>query len=275
MFPALAILIAPFVHAQVTESAVVNQLKKLRSYSADQRPAATVKVALDIRTLPAGPEKVSLATNLAGLSTEGDQGKRTLQTVADTLAGALAESPVTAERTEIPDAYIELASLVRYEGVTTTLADPLFVKAGKQLAANDAAVEKVDFTLRDLENKEVTLSKLRGKIVMVNFWATWCPPCRLEMPDLDFLYTTFQSQGLVVLSITDEDPAKVHSFIATSGYHPPVLLDPGGAVRKLFRFEGIPRTFLFGRDGKLIGVAEDQRTRGQFLEMLSKAGLHP
>jgi thiol-disulfide isomerase/thioredoxin len=271
---ALILLIAPLLHAQASESSISGEIQKLRSYSADQRPAATTKVALEIRTLPTGSKKVDLATSLAGLATEGDQGKQTLQAVADTLARALAESPVTPKNDEIPSPYRELASLVRYEGVTTTLADALFVKAGKQLAANDAAVEKVDFTLKDLNNKKVTLSELRGKIVMVNFWATWCPPCRLEMPDLDFLYTSFQPQGLVVLSITDEDPAKVNSFIAASGYHPPVLLDPGDAIRKLFRFEGIPRTFLFDRGGKLIGVAEDQRTRGQFLAMLARAGLH-
>ncbi len=69
---------------------------------------------------------------------------------------------------------------------------------------------------------------------MVNFWATWCGPCRLEMPDLDRLYSHFQPQGLVVLSISDEDSFKVASFISPTGYHPPVLLDPGGKVHKLF-----------------------------------------
>ena len=67
------------------------------------------------------------------------------------------------------------ARLVRYEGVTITLTDPLYVKAGQILAANDADVAKADFTLNDHE-KPVTLSALKGKIVLVNFWATWCPP---------------------------------------------------------------------------------------------------
>ncbi len=275
MLLALTFLAAPLLHAQASESSISGELQKLRSYSADQRPAATVKVALDIRTLPAGPKKVGLATSLAGLSTEGDRGKQTLQAVADTLARALTESPVAPKKNEIPDPYLELASLARYKGVIATLTDPLYAKAGDELAANDAAVERANFTLRDLHNKKVTLSKLRGKIVMVNFWATWCPPCRLEMPDLDFLSTHFQSQGLVVLSITDEDPAKVTSLIARSGYHPTVLLDPGSTVHKLFHVQGIPRTFIFGRDGKLAGVAIDQSTRSQFLELLSKTDLQP
>ncbi len=275
MLLSLTLLVAPLLHAEASESSLTGELQRLRSYSAEQRPAATVKVAIDIRALPSGPKKVGLATSLAVLSTEGDQGKQTLQAVADTLAGALAESPVAPKKNEIPYPYIELASLVRYKGVTTTLTNPLYARAGRELSADDAAVEKADFTLKDLHNKKVTLSALRGKIVMVNFWATWCPPCRLEMPDLDFLSTHFQPQGLVVLSITDEDPVKVNSLIASSGYHPTVLLDPGDAVHKLFHVEGIPRTYIFGRDGKLAGVAIDQSTRRQFLELLLRAGLHP
>jgi thiol-disulfide isomerase/thioredoxin len=164
---------------------------------------------------------------------------------------------------------------VRYEGVKTTLADPLYTKALQLLVAGDAEIAKADFTLKDLHNKKVTLSELRGKIVVVNFWATWCGPCRLEMPDLDLIYTHFQPQGLVVLSITDEDAFKVGSFIAPSNYHPQVLLDPDGKVHKLFHVDGIPKTFVFNREGKLVAEAIDQRTRRQFLGMLSNTDLHP
>lgn len=234
-----------------------------------------MKIALDIRTLPPGKNKLSLADGLCHLSTEGDAGAEALQAVADTLAKSLAETPIPAKGDRPPMPYIDLANLVRYENVKTTLDDPLFAKAQQILIAQDAEVEKVDFTLRDLHNKKVTLSDLRGKIVMVNFWATWCGPCRLEMPDLDLLYKHFQPQGLVVLSISDEDAFKVGSFFATSTYHPTVLLDPGGKVHKEFHIEGIPRTFLFDRQGKLVAEAIDQRTQRQFLQMLSKTDLHP
>ena len=265
---------APLLLADSAESAITSQLKNLRSVPTDKRPAATMKLALDIRALPAGQSNLKLADALCHLSTEGDAGHDTLQAVADTLSKALAESPVPAKGDQPPMPYLDLAQLVRYEQVNATLDDPLYAKAQQTLAAQDAEVEKADFTLKDLHNKKVTLSELRGKIVMVNFWATWCGPCRLEMPDLDRLYTHFESQGLVVLSITDEDSFKVSSFLAPANYHPPVLLDPDGKVHKLFHVEGIPRTFVFNRDGKLVAEAIDQRTLRQFLGMLQKTDLH-
>jgi peroxiredoxin len=159
--------------------------------------------------------------------------------------------------------------------LTTTLSDPLFAKATQTLADDDADVQKADFTLKDLKGKKYTLSELRGKIVMVNFWATWCPPCMQEMPDLDRLYTHFEPQGLVVLSITDDQPFKVSSYVNTSSYHPPVLLDYEGKVHQQFHIVGIPRTFIFDRDGKLIAEAVDRRVMHQWLELLSKTDLHP
>jgi thiol-disulfide isomerase/thioredoxin len=275
-FLAAALLFAaPLLYSQASESAITNQLKSLRSVPTAQRPAATEKIALDIRTLPAGLPKVRLADSLAHLATEGDAGAEVLQAVADTLAKALAESPVPAKGAEPPMPYIDLANLVRYEHVSATLNDPLFAKAAQVLASNDAEIEKADFTLKDLSGKKVTFSELRGKIVLVNFWATWCGPCRLEMPDLDAIYTHFQSQGVVVLSITDESAFKVASIIGPWGYHPPVLIDGDGKVHKLFHIEGIPRSFVFNRAGKLVAEAIDQRTQHQFLEMLASAGLHP
>jgi thiol-disulfide isomerase/thioredoxin len=194
--------------------------------------------------------------------------------VVDTLSAALTESPAPAKGDKIPMPYQQVAILVRYEGVTTTLKDPLYDRAAKMLADNEADIQKADFTLTNLKNKKVTLSELRGKIVLVNFWATWCTPCRAEMGDLDLLQRYLGSQGLVVLSITDENGFKVTQFIGGNKYAPDVVLDPGGKVHQAFHITGIPRTFLFGRDGKLLAVAIDQRSRRQFLEMLSKTDLH-
>jgi peroxiredoxin len=261
--------------AQATESSIGNELKTLRSVPTAQRPAATAKIALEIRELPAGLPKLKLADSLTHLSTEGDPGHETLQAVADTLAQSLAETSVSAKNDQVPMPYNDLAKLVRYEHVTTKLNDPLLEKAKQALVQNDAEIQKADFTLKDLHGKKFTLSQLRGKIVLVNFWATWCGPCRLEMPDLDAIYTHFQSQGLVIVSITDENPFKVGSFINQANYHPPVLLDEDGKVAKAFHIDGIPKSFVFNREGKLVAESIDMRTQHQFLAMLATAGLHP
>ncbi len=142
-----------------------------------------------------------------------------------------------------------------------------------KLESDDKGRQHADFTLTDLEGKSWTLSKLRGKVVVVNFWATWCPPCRKEMPDLEALYNHFKGQGLVVLAISDEDAAKVRPFIAERQVTYPVLLDPGREVNDLFQVEGIPKTFVYDRNGKLVAQSIDMRTQKQFLGMLAEAGL--
>jgi peroxiredoxin len=275
LLAAAILLAAPLLQAQVKESAIVDQLRNLRAVSAEQKPAAIIKIATDIGTLPAGQQKVKLADNLAHLVTEGDPGSEALQAAGAVLAKSLAESPVQAKKDQPPMPYMDLAKLVRYENVTAKLDDPLFAKASQKLVDDEADIAKADFTLKDLHGKKVTLSELHGKIVMVNFWATWCGPCRLEMQDLDVIYNYFQSQGLVVLSITDEDLFKVGQFLAPIVYRPTVLFDPSEKVHQQFHIDGLPHTYLFGRDGKLLAVAIDQRTRRQFLQMLEKTDLHP
>src|SRR5208282_229330 len=209
---------------------------------------------------------------LANLSTEGDFGRDTLQEVTTTLATALREQPPAGKVGEPDSAYVELASLVRYEHMQETSDNPQFAAAIARLEADDAKRQKADFTLADLQGKPWHLRELRGKVVLVNFWATWCPPCRKEMPDLQALYDKFKDQGLLVLSISDEESAKVTPFIAEKQISYPVLLDPGRNVNEAFIVEGIPKSFVFDRDGKLVAQSIDMRTRDQFLGMLSQAG---
>ena len=255
------------------EKSIADQVGGLRSLPDDVRARTTKNLAIEIRQLPVTPNKLRLANSLAMLSTEGDFGHEMLQEVATTLAAALREQPLSAEKGQPPRPYVELAELVRYEHVQAMLDDPQFAAAVSKIEADNERREQADFTLTEWSGKTWTLKEQRGKVVVLNFWATWCPPCRKEMPDLETLYQQFKEQGLVILAISDEDAGKVKPFIAQQKVTYPILLDPGRKVNELFQIEGIPKTFVYDRNGKLVAQSIDMRTRRQFLEMLAQAGL--
>jgi peroxiredoxin len=257
------------------EKPIVEQLRGLRQLPDDVRAHTTKDLALQIRQLPVTPNKLRLAGGLASLSTEGDFGHDTLQEVATTLAAALREQPQPGRNGEPGSLYVELASLVRYEHVQVAMDAPQFAAAMVKLEADDAKRQQADFTLADLQGKNWSLKDLRGKVVLLNFWATWCPPCRKEMPDLEALYLRFKDkdQGFVVLAISDEDAAKVTPFLAERNITYPVLLDQGRKVNEQFQIAGIPKSFVYDRSGKLVAQSIDMRTQRQFLEMLAQAGL--
>ena len=282
---AVALCLAAFVYpialaAQDTDAsstkpelAIREQISHLRNLADDVRARTTKQLAHDIRALRKTEDKLILANALANLSTEGDFGHDTLQEVATTLASALREQPPPMNSADPDSAYLELATLVRYEHVQVPTDDPQFKAAMAKLEADDAARAMADFSLTDLQGKNWALHDLRGKIVLVNFWATWCQPCRKEMPDLDALYQRFKDQGLVVLAISDEETNKIKPFITERPVTYPILLDPGRKINDAFRIDGIPKSFVYDREGKLVAQSIDMRTRKQFLEMLAQAGL--
>ncbi len=109
-----------------------------------------------------------------------------------------------------------------------------------------------DFTLDALRGEKVTLSHLRGKIVVVNFWATWCLPCRKETPALEEAYEQYKDSGMVILGVnlTDQDSVSdVESFVQEFKLTYPILLDRDGSVSNLYQIEGLPTTFFINREG--------------------------
>jgi peroxiredoxin len=252
---------------------IENQIKTLRSLDDTTRARVTRQLADEIRSIPT-KEQLTLASNLVSRSTEGDFGRDTLQSVTTTLEAALRAFPPSPTKDGPAYSYFQIAQLARYENMTVNLKDPQYAAALKQLKTDDDARQDADFTLTDLNGTKWTLKSLRGKIVLVNFWATWCPPCLKEMPDLNAIYQRFKDRGLVILAISDEEAKVVEPFIATKQKVTyPVLLDPGGKVTKQFRVDGIPKTFIYGREGKLAAQSIDMRTMEQFLALLKQAGL--
>jgi len=119
-------------------------------------------------------------------------------------------------------------------------------------------VEKVrpakEFYLKDLQSKKVSLSDFRGKVVLLNFFATWCPPCRQEIPELAKIYQQNKKRGLVILGIsldTDGVPFILNSFVKRMKIPYPILIGTG-EVAEDYQVFGIPTTFLIDKEGKIV-----------------------
>lgn len=128
------------------------------------------------------------------------------------------------------------------------------IEATTLIHAGDVAP---DFTVEMLDGSRVTLSALRGKVVLVNFWATWCPPCRQEMSHLQKdVIDRFAGKDLVVLPISrGEERKTVETFIQKMGYTFPIGLDGDQSIYKKYASNYIPRSVVVGKDGKVVYVA--------------------
>jgi peroxiredoxin len=111
----------------------------------------------------------------------------------------------------------------------------------------------VDFDLEDLKGNKVKLSGLKGSVVFLNFWATWCPPCRAEMPSMERLHARLKDSGLVVLGVDlQEGKGEVEAFVREHKLTFPILLDRRGSAGAAYGVRSIPTTFVIGRDGTIL-----------------------
>jgi len=110
-----------------------------------------------------------------------------------------------------------------------------------------------DFKVKDLQGKEVSLSGLKGKVVLVNFWATWCPPCKEEIPSMMKLNRTMEGKPFQMLAISIDEGGKadVESYFKSSGNTLPAYLDSDGAISKVYGVTGVPETFVVDKSGKV------------------------
>ena len=123
-----------------------------------------------------------------------------------------------------------------------------------QWTASPPSAQAPDFVLPDLQGKAVRLSQLKGKIVFLNIWATWCPPCRKEMPTMEVLYQKFKGMDFVMLAISQdaEGTKTVIPYLQEGNYTFPTLLDSHGEVGRKYGVTGYPETFIIDREGRII-----------------------
>ncbi|MBV8082358.1 MAG: redoxin domain-containing protein [Candidatus Eremiobacteraeota bacterium] len=131
-------------------------------------------------------------------------------------------------------------------------ASALLAPSGALAASPAVGTTAPDFTLKTVDGTPVTLSALRGKVVVVNFFATWCPPCRAETPDLISQANSFESRGVVFVGIDGkESPELVQEFASAKGIRYPIVLDRDGKIADLYDVRAIPTTFVVGPTGKI------------------------
>ena len=124
-----------------------------------------------------------------------------------------------------------------------------------------------DFTVEMFDGTKTSLAELKGKVVLLNFWATWCPPCRREMPDIQKLYERYQAEEdpeVVILGVAAPDYGdegsreEIAQFLEENGYTYPVVMDEGGELFMTYGVFSYPTTFMIDRDGNVFGYAAGQ-----------------
>lgn len=124
----------------------------------------------------------------------------------------------------------------------------------QQQATGRAGFPAPNFTLKDVNGRSYRLADLRGQIVFLNIWATWCPPCRMEMPSMERLHRRLQGKDFIMLAVSEDEDGvtAVRPFIDQMGLTFPVLLDPEGVLPSRYGVTGYPETFVIDRDGSVI-----------------------
>jgi len=214
---------------------------------------------------------MALASNLA-IDGTGDSEPEALQVITTTLVESLRRVPPNDLSTGT-NAFEWLAKLVLYAHTSASMSDVRYEAAVVKLKTDDRLRSRADFTLTDMQGQRWNLKSLRGRVVLLNFWATWCPPCRAELPDLNAINNRFKDRGLVILSISEEDESTLKHFLSQNKITYPVLLDRTGGTKKQFLVPGFPQTYVYDRDGNLVAQSMYQAGLEGFTKMLKQARL--
>lgn len=133
-------------------------------------------------------------------------------------------------------------------------ADKTGSSTAGQIPAPQSGFLAPDFELKTPAGETVNLSDLRGQAVLVNLWATWCPPCRAEMQTLESVYGEYKDQGFTILAVNmtyQDDPREVMPFVEKQGLTYPILLDETGSMANAYQMKSLPSSFFISRDGTI------------------------
>lgn len=143
----------------------------------------------------------------------------------------------------------ELFQFIPPEGAVRVSLESLYGEEPPQ--SEWVGLDALDFTLNSIDGKAVRLSDLRGRVVMLDFWATWCGPCRMAMPVLEKIHNEFKDRGVVVVGVSNEPPERVRPYLKSAGLTYTILTDPGSRVSAAYRVASIPTLFVIGPDGRI------------------------
>lgn len=147
---------------------------------------------------------------------------------------------------------VKTASLIVAFILLTAMGAYSPADSGRRTPA-DKREKAADFSLKDISGRTVSLSAMRGKVVILNFWATWCPPCVAEMPSLNKLYGHMKSRGLEVVAVSiDRSADDVKEFIGKKGFTFTVLVDDGRSIARRYKVFSTPTTFLIDKNGNIV-----------------------
>ncbi|MEE8373361.1 MAG: TlpA disulfide reductase family protein [Dehalococcoidia bacterium] len=168
---------------------------------------------------------------------------------------------------------IALLGLLAAQGCTSSSQDAASGLQGGELPpAPKVGRIAPDFTLVDLEGKPVTLSDYRGKTVFLNFWATWCPPCRAEMPEIEAIFQEYNGRDVVVIGIDLREPEdEVRQYVRQGGYSWTFVMDTTGQVSSNYRVTAIPTSFFLDGEGIIRAVNVGAMTKRAMESRLAKA----
>jgi peroxiredoxin len=138
---------------------------------------------------------------------------------------------------------VSLPYVPRIKAVAEEICDPTAKQAN------------LDFMLKDINGKEIRLSDYKGKVILLDFWATWCAPCKIEIPGFIALYKKYKSRDFVVIGVSmDDSPSPVKPFAQKMKMNYPVLIGTGrNDIEQAFELMGLPTSFIISREGRICG----------------------